>query len=186
MKFNPSERRKHFAKAFLASPRTGYIIECGVGEGNSMRWLVTLAKGRPVYGFDSFEGLPEAWTMSEDLVVPAGAWAFEPPEIDGAEYVIGLFGDTLPQWKESHQDPVSFLHIDSDLYSSCATVLDELNEQIIPGTVIVFDDMFGTPRYKNWREGEYKAFGEWIEKYGRQVAEIDRTTDGEASYKIIL
>lgn len=185
MKTNSDQRRHHFTKAFNAAPSIGHILECGVGEGRSMRWLVSIARGRPVYGFDSFKGLPEEWVMADEYTVPAGSWKHDPPDIHGVEYFVGLFADTLPKWKESHPGMIAFLHIDSDIYSSCVTVLEELNKQIVPGTVIVFDDMFGTLRYQNWEEGEFKAFQEWLEKYDRHAFELGRTADGEASYRIL-
>ena len=185
MKFNPKERSIHFRKAILAAPKNGHMLEFGVGQGISLRWLVMCAKGRPVYGFDSFEGLPEDWIMSDDLIIPAGSWKYDQPDIRGVEYMVGEFSDTIPEWKETHPGMIAFIHIDSDLYSSCVTVLEELNKQIVPGTIIVFDDMYETPRYKNWEEGEYKAFLEWKEKYEREAFELNRTRDGEATFRII-
>ena len=80
---------------------------------------------------------------------------------------------------------ISFMHIDSDIYSSAVTILTELNHQIVPGTILVFDDMYGTERYQNWQNGEYKAFEEWKAEYKRKVHEIDRTEDGEASFRVL-
>jgi hypothetical protein len=38
-------------------------------------------------------------------------------------------------------------------------VLDHCSELIVPGTVIVFDEFFN---YPEWRNGEYKAFVEFV------------------------
>lgn len=180
-------RKAHFEKAFAAKPSIGHIAEFGVGAGRSLRWLVDLANGQPVHGFDSFEGLPEPWVMCEEnnWVLDTGRFKFDCPNIHGVQYHIGLFADTIPKWKEEYPGMISFMHIDSDLYSSCVTVLDELNRQIAPGTVIVFDEMYETVRYKDWEQGEYKAFNEWKEKYNRKAYELGRTSYGEASFRIL-
>ena len=51
------------------------------------------------------------------------------------------------------------MHMDADLYSSTKTVFDILGDRVVPGTVIVFDEFFN---YPGWREGEYKAFQEFV------------------------
>ena len=75
----------------------------------------------------------------------------------------GWFEETLPIFIEKHQAPVRLLNIDCDIYSSTKIVLDLLANQIIPGTVIVFDEYIGN---ENWRQDEFKAFQETVLKYG--------------------
>ena len=179
-------RMAHLIKAFEASLPVGHILEFGVGGGGSMRVLSNLIDNKLVYGFDSFEGLPEEWVMQKETrVIPAGAFKYDPPRIHGVKYRIGLFENTIPKWIEDCPGMIAFLHIDSDLYSSCVTILELLNKQIVPGTVIVFDEMFEGLFYTEWREGEYKAFNEWMKKHDRKVFELDRTEYGEASFRII-
>ena len=55
------------------------------------------------------------------------------------------------------------MNIDCDIYSSTKFVLECFAEQIIPGTVIVFDEYIGN---KNWREDEFKAFQEAVGIHG--------------------
>lgn len=180
------QRQKHFEIAFADATPTGYIVECGVGLGWSLKWLVRLAApNQKIFGFDSFEGLPEDWMMSDELIVPTGDFKCSKPDIDGVEYRIGLFENTLPIWKQEHSGRISFLHIDADLYSSCVTVLSELNDQIVPGTVLVFDEMFETIKYKNWEQGEYKAFNEWIDTYNRKTHQLGAGEYGEASFRVL-
>jgi len=180
-------RRIHFERAFAAAPAIGHIAEFGVGSGRSMRWLARLAEGKTVHGFDSFEGLPEPWVMcaKTNWVVPKGSFKYDPPDISKVVYHVGLFEDTIKKWKDEYPGMIAFMHIDSDLYSSCVTVLEELNRQIVPGTVIVFDEMFESIRYKNWEQDEYKAFNEWKQKHNRKVYELGRTEFGESSYRIL-
>ena len=57
------------------------------------------------------------------------------------------------------------MNIDCDIYDSTKTIFDHLDEQIKPGTVIVFDEYFCFP---NWREHEYRAFQEYLLDSGHQ------------------
>jgi len=183
-------RKLHLKEAFSYAPITGYVVECGVGHGKTVKWLSRLTD-KPIHGFDSFEGLPEDWAMSDDIIHPKGS--FNAPEhivahirkIEQIKLHIGLFEDTLPIWRENYPGMISFLHIDADLYSSCVTVLEELNEQIVPGTVILFDEMYETHRYEHWEQGEHKAFCEWQKKYSREAHQLIKDDRGQASFRII-
>lgn len=177
------QRKENLLYAFSCVPPSGYILEFGVGYGHSLRLLGEAMPDREIYAFDSFCGLPEDWIMSENIVVPAGTWKdIVPVEYDNVEYVVGLFADTLPEWKKSNTASIAFMHIDCDLYSSTVTVLSELNEQIVPGTILAFDEIYESRGYKNWQDGEYKAFNEWQETHCRNVRELHRTGFGEAVF----
>ena len=63
----------------------------------------------------------------------------------------------------THDEPLRFVHIDCDLYSSTVTVFEHLADRIGPGTVIVFDDYLLND---NWRHDEFKAFQEAVERHG--------------------
>ena len=105
--------------------------------GRSIRMLAEV--GRTVYGFDSFLGLPHDWGLGEARGTFACA---RPPEMPGNVIIIeGLFSDTLEQFLREHDGVVGFVHIDSDLYCSCAYVLDCLRDRFIVGSVIIFDDI---------------------------------------------
>jgi hypothetical protein len=79
------------------------------------------------------------------------------------ELIVGWFEKTLPGFLEAHPEPVSFQHVDCDLYSSTKTVLQYLRNQIVPGKIIVFDEYFN---YVGWRLHEFKAFGEFVASSG--------------------
>jgi hypothetical protein len=131
---------------------------------------------RRVYGFDSFEGLPEDWHRGPGNVYTAGHFAVEslPMHAENATLVRGWFDDSIPRWLQQHPDltQVALLHIDSDLYSSAATVLKMLNHLIVPGTVIVFDELCDwrdSGVYPLWQEGEWLAFKEWMGAHDRRA-----------------
>lgn len=55
--------------------------------------------------------------------------------------------------------PIGLLHIDCDIYSSTKTVFNLLKDRLVPGSVIVFDELINYPAY---RKHELKAFFEVI------------------------
>jgi hypothetical protein len=65
----------------------------------------------------------------------------------------------LPTFLQIQQQPVAFVHLDADLYSSTKTVLEAISPYLQPGTLLLFDEYFGQI---GWREGEHKAFEEWL------------------------
>ena len=138
----------------------GLFIECGVWEGRSINFFAENINGI-IYGFDSFQGLPERWYGEFDREY------FKvdrlPAVRDNVRLLKGWFEETLPVFIQSHSGPVVFLHVDCDLYSSTKSVLRHLGARIIPGTVIVFDEWYN---YPGWQEGEYKAFREFVSEQG--------------------
>lgn len=151
--------------------KDGLILEFGVYKGDTINCIAQHVDDTSVYGFDSFEGLQEPWVFS-------GEGGFSdvngtlPKVPENVELIKGYFSDTLPNFIEKKSLPVSFLHIDSDLYSSAVTILEYLNHLIVKGTVIVFDEFFN---YPNWKKGEYKAWIEFVEKQNIEFEYIGYT-----------
>lgn len=183
-KIIPSKiKHLEFAASFA---KDGHVLEFGVRNARTFTPLTNYFHDRTIYGFDSFEGLPEKWVMSSTKTEPKGRFTVDylPQVPENGKLVKGWFDDTLPIWIKEHKGSVAFLHIDSDLYSSCKTVLTQLNDRIVAGTVIVFDELCdweNKTRYKNWREGEWKALNEWTKKYNRKVKVLARTHLAEGS-----
>lgn len=167
---------------------SGYCLEFGVHVGKSVKILAEYLKNEYIYGFDSFEGLPEEWYFGKDKH-PQGTFALStlPKVPENVILIEGWFEESLPIWLETHSDKVSFVHIDSDLYSSAKTVLSNLNSRIVPGTIILFDEYkdWGTHRYTNWADGEYKACQEWLYDNNREIKLISRTEHVQATFKVI-
>jgi len=153
-----------FLKAMLAIPApAGLVLEFGVFSGHSIGLIASARPDQTVYGFDSFEGLPEYWRPGFDT----GTFKTEglPAVPANVTLVPGWFDRSLPAFLDAHPgQPVSFLHIDCDLYSSTQTVLAQLKDRIIAGTVIVFDEYLN---YPGWQHHEHKAFSEFIASTGR-------------------
>lgn len=142
-------------------PDDGYALEFGVAEGRS---LSPIAQRLKVVGFDSFEGLPEDWRAG----FPKGMFACKPPQIPNAHVIIGLFEDTLPRWfddLDEELDGLRLVHIDCDLHSSTATVLEHVGPRLLPGTFVVFDEFHG---YPGCEDHEQRAWSEFVARSGCQ------------------
>lgn len=138
----------------------GLVLEFGVASGRTLRQIATASSARPVYGFDVFTGLPEDWRTG----FARGMFAQRQlPDVPGATLIEGLFQDTLPAFLAEHPGPVAFLHLDADLYSSTKTVLDLLGHRLVQGSVVVLDEYFN---YPGWRDGEFRAWAEYVERTG--------------------
>lgn len=135
----------------------GIAMEFGVGGGESTRLI---AHYLPVYGFDSFDGLPEDWRDG----YPRGSFA-QPhqPDVPGATLVPGLFADTLPRIVWDGLRTVGLVHIDCDLYSSTATVLEHIGPHLRPGCYVVFDEWHG---YDGAAQHEQRAWREFADRSG--------------------
>lgn len=137
---------------------TGQVLEFGVFGGKSIRLIASLVR-QTVYGFDSFEGLPEDWTGNKSPRGEFSRGGTLPSVPANVELRRGWFEDTLPAFAREHREPVAFAHVDCDLYSSSRSVFDSIGPLLVPGSVLVFDDYFN---YHGWREHEYRAFQEFV------------------------
>jgi hypothetical protein len=138
------------------APTDGLVAEFGVATGETLRVIVDLRT--PAHGFDSFEGLPEDWYGPYST----GRFAQQVPVVPGAEMHVGWFKDTLPPFLDEHDGPFAFVHMDADLYSSTTTIFELAFDRFVPGTVIVFDEYFN---YPGWRQHEHRAFTEFLENF---------------------
>ena len=157
-------------------------------KGQSINYLASLNKKVTFHGFDSFEGLPEQWFMGHK-VVEKGHFAVSelPKVVPNVVLHEGWFEETIPVWKEDHKRHISFMNVDCDLYKSTKTIFTLLNEQIVAGTLIRFDDLLPSPisPYPKWEEGEWKALVEWCEHYNREVVPLARSWKQGCIMKVV-
>ena len=171
----------------------GPAFEFGVYNGRTINVIAKKLSDRNIYGFDSFEGLPEDWqrTKSGSIKHVKGHFALDAlPDVESNVTLIkGFFNSSLPKWLEENSlESISFLHIDCDLYSSTVTVFECLQPFIVPGTVIVFDEIYAwhkPKKYSLWQEGEYKALREWVEQYNRKFEIVSRTNHEQTTIRVI-
>ena len=137
------------------------ILEFGVYKGESINFIASKLPKDTIYGFDSFEGLPEFWRDG----LPQKTFKVENQNKlkfrDNVVLIKGYFENTLPDFLKKHDSMIKLMHIDSDLYSSAKTIFNYTKERIQKGTIIIFDEFFN---YPGWENGEFLAFKEFIDE----------------------
>lgn len=134
-------------------------LEFGVASGRTINYISKFTKEN-VYGFDSFEGLPEKWRDGFDKGA-FSSYGNLPKVNDNVVLVKGWFNKTLDNFIATHNKKVSFVHIDCDLYSSTKYILNTLKPYIDDNCIIVFDELVNYPGFDS-EKGELKAFYEFI------------------------
>ena len=146
----------------------GCVIECGVWRGGMLAAMAEmLGPDRRYYGFDSFQGLPDAkleqdgaWTVRRLATAdrhPRGRLEAAQADAEATlrrsgppvvHLVKGWFADTLPGFRPP--SPVAVLRVDADLYESTWQCLDAFYPHVPAGGLILFDDYYsgwdGCPR----------------------------------------
>lgn len=146
--------------AIVQASTSGLVLEFGVYHGLSLRQLARRFTG-PVHGFDSFEGLPEAWKSDE----PIGSYSTHgrlPQMPTHVRLYPGWFKDTLPVFVAKQTEKARLVHIDCDLYSSTCTVLNKIYPLLQIGTILVFDEYLGYPGYE---QHEFRAWHEFSKDF---------------------
>jgi len=157
------------ANAAMEADKDGMWMEFGVFSGETLSILTDY--NNLVYGFDSWEGLPEIWNEDnpKGMFNVNGVIPFSPNE--KMVLVKGWFDETLPNFiNNTPITKISLLHLDADLYSSTKCVFDNLKPYFKDKCVIVFDEFFG---YHNWEDHEYKAFKEFVSEMQDKIDSIE-------------
>lgn len=160
----------------------GLYLEFGVYEGAMtcmLRKLIDQFDPQiTLYGFDSFQGLPDEWNGN-----PAGTFKTDKRiDLPNVELIEGMFADTLPGFLATNREHVSFMVIDCDLYQSTKDVFIALHDRIVPGTAIYFDELMG---YYGWREHEYRALKEFVAAKGCGIEWIGRREPMNVGLRIL-
>jgi hypothetical protein len=150
------------AEAFNHANVDGFVAEYGINKGRSLIQICEHFKDEQVFAFDGFKGLPEGrWpgnTIHKGMFDYGGTIPFDVP--NNSSIVVGWFNKTLPDF-DYKKKVAKFLHIDCDVFSSTVDILANLQDKIVPGTVIVFDDYCN---HTNWRKGEWLAWQDFVLK----------------------
>jgi hypothetical protein len=148
----------------------GAIVEFGTYYGH---WVQVLAEtlerrgwSREIWGFDSFEGLPEPQQHLDGGIWHQGQYSAPFDEVQARlrvadrpwlRLVKGWFSDTLVAEPATGIERIAYARIDGDLYASCVDCLRYLTPRLVKGAILVFDDWQFDPGV-----GEPRAFGEWM------------------------
>lgn len=130
----------------------GAIVECGVFKGGSAAVLAkSTSSTRPLYLFDSFQGLPEpgdrdgrmanekfheGWCQADVSDVRGLLSRLRVPS-SRIHIVPGWFHDTFGT---VDIPSVALLHIDADWFDSVRLCLDTFYDKVQPGGLVVLDD----------------------------------------------
>jgi len=155
-------------RPLLGSP-SGAYYEFGVGMGRSLlsychalssfqRMCRIDATKYQIFGFDTFEGLPESYDprdhnphwwpgkflVSEESLRRRALRALPRRFHQGLHLVKGRFEETLtPGLREQLLGfPPAIVNIDCDYYTSCKVALDWLSPMLRTGTILYFDDVW--------------------------------------------
>ena len=144
-------------------------LEFGVASGKSIKYWAERLKAEDalLFGFDTFEGLPEAWGLLQKGHFSTGG---KLPCIDcpNVNYVRGLFQETLPMFVLPEHDTL-IINVDCDIYSAAAFVLNSLGPHMRPGTLLYFDEFSD-------RTHELKAYKDFLNLSGKQFRLVTATT----------
>lgn len=183
--------RRALAHLRESAPPVGDYLEFGVFRGDS---LLCMDRARReaglsfrLFGFDSFEGLPELAPEDESLGWTPGSFRsnygstrsrLTRKGIDWSRTVLvkGWFDETLtPDLRERHQlVKASAIMIDCDLYSSAKTALEFSAPLIRDEAIVFFDDWDGGAGLAERGEGEAQAFQEFLAEHPEfEASEFD-------------
>lgn len=138
-------------------------LEFGVWKGTTISYIAGFTE-RTIYGFDSFEGLPESWRpgFGEGAFNEQGRLPSVPNHV---ELIKGWFNETLPPFLTQHiRKQISFVHLDADLYSSTKTVLSSIAPFLASDAVLVFDELVNYDGYDD-ENGELWAWDEFVQEH---------------------
>ena len=71
---------------------------------------------------------------------------------------------------------IAFISMDCDIYSSTKDVFKHLGDNIVNGTLILFDDYYNYPGYEG---DEYRALQEFLEATGKKAEYVAYNANGE-------
>ncbi|MBI2345269.1 hypothetical protein HYV10_04350, partial [Candidatus Dependentiae bacterium] len=76
----------------------GFYLEMGVFKGATINFIASIKEQETIYGFDSFEGLPEAWSRDDTAMFAKGFFTIDtlPVVRDNVILVSGWFENSLP------------------------------------------------------------------------------------------
>ena len=154
----------------LSYLKDGFAFEFGVFQGETLHRIYLtfndLIPG-PIAGFDSFEGLPDAWADSNKgrfaLNSNTTRKLIERFQHTKVQLVKGFFQHSLPGFIVKHslifkKQPATLIHFDGDMFISTIIPFTLLTNNIMPGSLLMFDELWG---YNTYQEHEILAYYLW-------------------------
>ena len=161
------------------NPVPGVLCEFGVWTGDGLEQIEFLGRrdlgGVPVYGFDSFEGMPPTEVDLKDChaeVWKPGGYKSDieavQRRIPAARLIKGVFSNLLSLDRYGISK-VRFARLDCDIYEGYRDALRLLTPFVGKGTVLLFDEGVAPddPRYHDSiRDSGVRAIEEWKQSSG--------------------
>lgn len=169
----------------LINPKYNHILEFGVYKGASIYRIKNYVKPNiKIFGFDSFNGLPEDWVQYDGGIAGDGLCVKgffttngNLPNISGVTFYKGMFEETIKEYKKIGE-PIALIHIDCDLYSSTKSVLYGLIDFIKEDTILVFDEWYYNGDHK-YNDHEQKCFYEFVNDFNINYELIETDINSE-------
>ena len=143
---------------------------------SSEKWRVNVALNSPLnqavyfHGLDTFDGMPK--NNEKNFVFHEKSFLSSYEKVHNRIQKIkfknfylykGKFNEKKKLVFENFKDrKISIANIDCDIYSSTVDILTLAEKRIVPGTVILFDELIG---YNAWKLNEFKAFREFVDRH---------------------
>jgi hypothetical protein len=183
----------------------GDYLEFGVFQGTSLSCMHQVSKELGIrtsrirlFGFDSFEGLPDSAAEETGGVRQQGdfkaslTYATEYLTYHGINWnrvklIVGWFGDTLtPTLINTHGiERACVIMIDCDLYSSAKQALDFCLPLIKQEAILIFDDWYAYGETNAEHVGEGRAFVEFVHENPQfGVEEVERYSQYARVFRI--
>lgn len=172
LKPNRSELKIFCLVDFLGATRgvDGDILECGVGQGFSLSWLLRASEvsgdQRKVLACDSFEGFPPGGPHDSPAFSPSDpkwvgyrlydqkyvleylrAFGIENTSLERVEFVQGFLPESLGKLEGNS---FSFVHLDLDLYEPYLECLRWSWDRLSTGGVVTFDEYDRNSDVQKW------------------------------------
>lgn len=137
------------------------FVECGVARGGCLALMKSVAgEGNQIFGFDSFEGMPEitkedlgeynksdiqtgivGYNFSGGIETVYNTFQTLHLDMKNVTLVKGFFQDTLHVPKNiDNLGQIGILRLDGDWYDSTKVCLEKLYKKVVIGGAIIIDD----------------------------------------------
>jgi len=163
----PSEIFLVYSLALAQRKLDGDYSEVGVYRGSSAKMICEAKRDKPLYLFDTFEGLPEVEKV--DVLFSKNLFSVNLDSVRRrlAKYknvyiFKGLFPETAFVIENKR---FAFVHLDVDIYSSTKNCLGFFYDRMVKGGVILSHDY-------SQAKGVKKAFDEFFENKIEEIIEL--------------
>jgi hypothetical protein len=133
----------HMIRWLLSEGPAGSVVEVGVYEGGSLAYLAERVRDRPLYGYDTFRGLPRPDPV--DTFHGEGQFAASENVVrrNLEKYLsVVLIGGEYPASDVRPPTPVALAHIDVDLYRPTLAALWHVWRLLAPGGRVYAGDAY--------------------------------------------